>query len=35
LEDGKGLDGRIEILSEEVPENLGPKEGLDCSGDLI
>ena len=35
LERGHRLHGSIEILSEEVPENLGPEESLDRRSDLV
>lgn len=35
LEHGSGLDSAIEVLGEEVPEDLGPKEALYGGGDLI
>ena len=35
LEDGHRLDGRVEILGEEVPEYLGPEEAFKGGGDLV
>lgn len=35
LEGGHGLDGDIEVLGQKVPEDLGPKKGLDAGGDLV
>lgn len=35
LEDGEGLDGDVERLGEEVPEDLGPDEALDGGADLV
>lgn len=35
LEYGKGLDGAVEILGQEVPEDLGPEEGFDSCGYLV
>ena len=29
LEDGEGLNGRVQVLGQEVPEDLGPEEGLE------
>ena len=34
LEDGDGLDGAVEIMGHEVPENLGPDEAFDRAADL-
>jgi len=35
LQDGHGLDGGIEVLCEEVPEDLWPEKGFYRSADLI
>ncbi|KAH6610863.1 hypothetical protein Trco_000883 [Trichoderma cornu-damae] len=35
LEDGGGLDGGVERLGEEVPEDLGPEEALDSGANLV
>lgn len=35
LEDGEGLDGDVERLGQEVPEDLGPDEALDGGADLV
>ena len=35
LQDGYGLDGPVEGLCEEVPEDLGPDEALDRGAYLI
>jgi hypothetical protein len=35
LEDGEGLDCRVEVFGEKVPEDFGPEEGFDCSRYLI
>lgn len=35
LEDGGGLDGGVERLGEEVPEDLGPEVALDGGTDLV
>lgn len=35
LQNGDGFDGAVEVGGEEVPEDLGPEEAFDCSGDLV
>jgi hypothetical protein len=35
LQDWERLDGGVEVLSQEVPEDLGPEEGFESSGYLI
>ena len=35
LQDGEGLDGTVEVLCEEVPEDLWPEEGLEGSSHLV
>ena len=35
LENGEGLDGRVEVLGQKVPEDLGPEEGLERGGYLV
>ena len=35
LQGGDGLDGAVEVFGRKVPEDLGPEETLDGSGDLI
>lgn len=35
LQGGDGLDGAVEVLGQEVPEDLGPEEGLDGCGNLV
>jgi hypothetical protein len=35
LQDGEGLDGAVEVLCEEVPEDLWPEEGLESSSNLV
>jgi hypothetical protein len=35
LQDGEGLDGTVEVLCEEVPEDLWPEEGLESGSDLV
>lgn len=35
LQNWEGFHGRIEVLGEEVPEDLGPEEGFESSGYLI
>ena len=35
LEDGDGLDGRVAVLCEEVPEDFGPEEAFEGGGDLV
>ena len=35
LEDGDGLDGAVEVLGREVPEDLGPEEAVNGGEDLI
>lgn len=35
LQYGYGLDGAIEVLSEEIPEDLGPEEAVETSAYLI
>ena len=35
MEDRDGLDGAVEVLGREVPEDLGPEEAIDGGGDLV
>lgn len=35
LQGGNLRDGRIQVLGEEVPEDLGPEDGLDAGADLV
>lgn len=35
LQHGHGLDGGVERVGEEVPEDLGPEEALDGGTDLV
>lgn len=35
LQDGNGLDGAIEVLGEEIPEDLGPEEAVETGGYLV
>ena len=35
LEGGHGLDGAVEVLGQEVPEDLGPEEGFDGGAYLV
>lgn len=35
LQDRNGLDGAIEVLGEEIPEDLGPEEAVEPSAYLV
>jgi hypothetical protein len=35
LQDGDGLDGAVEVLGQEVPEDFGPEEAVEAGGDLV
>ena len=35
LQDRDRFDSAIKVLGQEVPEDLGPEEAVDASGDLI
>jgi hypothetical protein len=35
LQDGNGLDGAIEVLGEEIPEDLGPEETVEAGSYLV
>jgi hypothetical protein len=35
LEDWERLHCSVEVLGEEIPEDLGPEESLDCGGYLV
>lgn len=35
LQDGERLHGRVEVLGQEVPEDLGPEEGFQRGGYLV
>lgn len=35
LKSGEGLDGAIEVLGEEVPEDLGPEEAFNGGSNLV
>lgn len=35
LEDRHGFHGRVEGFGEEVPEDLGPEEGVEGGGELV
>lgn len=35
LQDGRWLDGAIEVLGEKVPEDFGPEEAFYGSGNLV
>ena len=35
LKDGRRLDGTVEVLCQEVPEDLGPEEAFERGSDLV
>ena len=35
LQDGEGLDGAVEVLGQEIPEDLGPEEAFERGGALV
>lgn len=35
LQDGRGFDGAVEVLGQEVPEDLGPEEAFERGGNLV